>query len=159
MGQHVVEDLTGGFGPIFLNLDAGKTDGGGRLEGIGRTFGDNAQIEGLGGGPVTGEGELIGLAKAGGGEQGMFGELLDKFLIKAGSLAMVFLGGSTLGGIEDRKSSGGLAGVFADQFLPRFPGWSRRPEAWRPRLWPFQSWKSAKAAGPPRRLWPRLRER
>ena len=97
-GKNIVEDLASGFGPIFLNLDAGETEGGAGAEGIEWAIGEDAEVEGLGRGVVSAGGELVGLGEAGGGGEGMFRKVPEELLVEARGLARIFLGGGLGGG-------------------------------------------------------------
>lgn len=97
-GENIVEDLASGLGPIFLNLDAGETEGGAGAEGIERAIGEDAEVEGLGGGAVSAGGELVGLGEAGGGGEGVFRKIAEELFVEAGGLARICLGGGLGGG-------------------------------------------------------------
>ena len=97
-GEDIVEDLASGFGSIFLNLEMGEADGGASAERVDRAIGDDAEVEGLGGGAVSAGGELVGLGEAGGGGEGVFRKISEELFVEARGLARILLGGGFCGG-------------------------------------------------------------
>ena len=97
-GENIIEDLASGFGPIFLNLEAGEAEGGAGAERVDRAIGEDAEVESLGGGAVSAGGELVGLGEAGGGGKGVFRKISEELFVEARGLARILLGGGFCGG-------------------------------------------------------------
>ena len=97
-GENIIEDLASGFGPIFLNLEAGEAEGGAGAERVDRAIGEDAEVESLGGGAVSAGGELVGLGEAGGGGEGVFRKISEELFVEARGLAWILLGGGFCGG-------------------------------------------------------------
>ena len=117
-GEDIVEDLSSGFGSIFLNLEMGEADGGASAERVDRAIGDDAEVEGLSVGAIAGGGELIGLGEACGGGEGVFREIAEELFVEAGGFPRIFLSRGLGGGFEQSESGGGLAWVFLDEGGP-----------------------------------------
>jgi len=97
-GENIIEDLASGFGPIFLNLEAGEAEGGAGAERVDRAISEDAEVESLGGGTVSAGGELVGLGEAGGGGEGVFRKISEELFVEARGLARILLGGGFCGG-------------------------------------------------------------
>ena len=117
-GENIIEDLASGFGPIFLNLEAGEAEGGAGAERVDRAIGEDAEVEGLGDGAIAGGGELIGLGEACGGGEGVFREIAEELFVEAGGFPRIFLSRGLGGGFEQSEGGGGLAWVFLDEGGP-----------------------------------------
>ncbi len=117
-GEDIVEDLSSGFGSIFLNLEMGEADGGASAERVDRAIGEDAEVEGLSVGAIAGGGELIGLGEACGGGEGVFREIAEELFVEAGGFPRIFLSRGLGGGFEQSEGGGGLAWVFLDEGGP-----------------------------------------
>jgi hypothetical protein len=84
------EDLAGGLGSIFLNLDACEANGGSGTESVSGLGRHDSEEKGLGSGAVSAGGELVGLGKTGGRSEGMGGEVAGKLFIEACGFAELF---------------------------------------------------------------------
>jgi hypothetical protein len=89
-GNDIGEDLAGGLGSIFLNLYACEANGGSGTESVSRLGRHDSEEKGLGCGAVSAGGELVCLGEAGGGSEGMGGEVAGKLFIEGCGFAELF---------------------------------------------------------------------
>ncbi len=122
-GEDIAEDLSSGFGSIFLNLEMGEADGGASAERVNRPIGDDAEVESLGDGAIAGGGQLIGLGEACGGGEGVLREIAEELFVEAGGFPRIFLSRGLGGGFEQSEGGGGLAWVFLDEGGPGGGAW------------------------------------
>ena len=66
-GDDFIQDLAGGFGAIFLDLNPGEAHRGSGAKRIGGLGGHDTEVKVLGEGAISAGGELVGLGQAGGG--------------------------------------------------------------------------------------------